>query len=86
MIEQDYLVPAEVAESTATAYTGWMYDFGSGEKTITLKGEHLAEIERVIAWYTECLASCNVQNPGKQCTLDTLNDAWEIIYSAREEI
>jgi hypothetical protein len=85
MIEQTYLVPADVAESTAAAYTGWMFDFGSGTKTITLKGEHLAEIERLIAWYTECLASHNAIGPGKQCTLDTLNEAWEIIYSARED-
>ena len=42
------------------------------------------EIERVLYWYTEALAQYNMLGAGKQTTLDTLNEALELIYKVEE--
>lgn len=53
-----------------------------GHVTIELKVDELLELERLVNGYTEALAQYNTLSPGKQVTLDTLNDAWAKIANA----
>ena len=75
-------IPANVAETVARSGTGWMRSFPAPEYQFRLSGDQLAELERLVAWYTECLAQHNLLSPGAQCTLDTLNSAWPRIANA----
>ena len=64
-------------------------DFGSlrdtsakDSYTVELTSLQIAELERLVHGYTEALAEYNSLGPGKQSTLDTLNDVWVRIANA----
>jgi hypothetical protein len=65
------------------SYKGWGRVFPESN-TITFTGAQLMEIERVLYWYTEALAQYNMLGAGRQTTLDTLNEALELIYKVEE--
>ena len=75
-------IPSDVAETVARSGTGWMRSFPEPEYQLRLTGDQLAELERLLAWYTECLAQHNLLSAGAQCTLDTLNSAWPRLANA----
>jgi hypothetical protein len=75
-------IPHEVSSVVATAGTGWMKNYEAEAYMVYLKHEHISELERLVSWYTECLALYNTLGPGKQMTLDILNEAWELIDQA----
>jgi hypothetical protein len=50
--------------------------------TVELTALQIAELERLVHGYTEALAEYNTLGPGKQSTLDTLNDVWVRIANA----
>jgi hypothetical protein len=75
-------IPSDVAETVARSGLGWMRSYPEPEYQLRLTGDQLAELERLLAWYTECLAQHNLLSPGAQCTLDTLNGAWPKLANA----
>jgi hypothetical protein len=75
-------IPANVAETVARSGLGWMRSFPASEYQLRLTGDQLAELERLVAWYTEALAQYNLLSPGAQDTLDTLNSAWPRLANA----
>lgn len=75
-------IPHEISSVVATAGTGWMRDYKAEAYTVHLKHEQISELERLVSWYTECLALYNTLGPGKQMTLDILNDTWEALENA----
>lgn len=75
-------IPYEIFSVVATAGTGWMKTYEAENYTVHLKHEQISELERLVSWYTECLALYNTLGPGKQMTLDILNETWEQIDQA----
>jgi len=67
----------------AKANFGWMMDIPEKDAyTIELSHDQLLELERLVRGYTEALAQYNTLGPGKQMTLDILNEVWEQIEKA----
>lgn len=52
---------------------------------VTLSASQIAEVERLVATYTEVLAVAGHLPPGLQETLDTLNGAWVKLTQATEK-
>lgn len=74
---------AEEAATIAKANFGWMNDIPEKDSyTLELNHDQISELERLVRGYTEALAQYNTLGPGKQMTLDILNEVWEQIEKA----
>ena len=69
----------------AGSYLGFGLNYSLEEYKVGLAGYQMMELERLVRWFTEGLATYNALGPGKQETLDTLNEVWEILNKASEE-
>lgn len=77
------LFSEEEASVIAKANFGWMADIPEKDSyTIELSHDQISELERLVRGYTEALAQYNTLGPGKQMTLDILNEVWEQIEKA----
>lgn len=73
----------EQIEVIAKAHFGWMLDIPEKDSySVVLTHEQISELERLVRGYTEALALYNTLGPGKQMTLDILNEVWERIEEA----
>ena len=50
--------------------------------SITLTHDQISELERLVRIYTDALAMYNTLGPGKQMTLDILNEVYDQIHAA----
>jgi hypothetical protein len=67
----------EELSTIAKVDLGWMKDIPQKEVyDIHLTHDQISELERLVRGYTEALAQYNTLSPGKQMTLDILNEVW----------
>lgn len=77
------LFTAEEAATIAKANFGWMSDIPQKDVyNLELTHDQISELERLVRGYTEALAQHNTLAPGKQMTLDILNEVWDQIEKA----